>query len=394
MAFPISKGRMPYMRQLIILLCLSLFLSQSNAQSEETPIIALHEGAIYAVKPSDGSAEILVPASSAYGEVYEPASFFSAEWLSPDGQYLAYRMTYPVNPAEPVSETSNRTHRLFILDLQTGTFPHPISLGAFPSYDIDSVAWSPDGNFLYVLIAISGEEEILQLVIIEREQWQNQIVIPVEPSDDAPKRSIFAIEDTFVLQERGWMAGANIMTAFDNEGEVVKRFELSNDYGYWLDFFISTPFTPLFVDGQSEYSLIDYSSNEILYQIELLTGEVSEFPDGYVPAMVSRTNPETSLRVSLEYENESPNQLYIRDTEANYLGSSNPLRYQAFGPEGDSMGSTFALSPDGQSLAWLEDNELILWQDGGTRGLGFSADVIAWASPLYIPVYDPEYFGG
>lgn len=380
------------MRQLFLLMSLFLFICQAHAQNELQPIIALSEGSIYAINPSDGRAEIIVPASDAYGEVYEPASFFSAEWLSPDGQYLAYRMTYPLNPNEPITETSNHTQRLFMLDLVNGTFPRSINLGTIPSYEILSVAWSPDGNLFYVLIQTNAETENVSLFIIERDNWAKQIHISPEIPEDAIKRTIFATEEGVVLQARGWMTTIHAFIIFDNEGEEINRFELASDYATFMDMFISTPFTPLLVDGVGYYSIVDNESSEIRYQIDFASGDVSEFPAGYLAAMVSRANPNNSLRVSLVNFTGVGTELYFRDAALNYLGGSNPIRFHAFGPDGDSMGMTFALSPDGQALAYLEDHALLLWQDGESRSLDFSADVIVWASPLYIPIHDPEYF--
>ena len=108
--------------------------------------------------------------------------------------------------------------------------------------------------------------------------------------------------------------------------------------------------------------------------------------------MVSRANPANSLRITAEPFEGMYLTLSIRDADTQYLGSIGEIRYQAFGPDGDSMGSTFALSPDGQKLAYLDEGALMLLQDGEVASLDFRADVIAWGVPLYIPIYDPAYF--
>lgn len=65
------------MRRLLIMLCLSLFVlpfSTTRAQDQQSPILALHEGAIYAVSPIDGSAQTLVAAPDNYQALREELS--------------------------------------------------------------------------------------------------------------------------------------------------------------------------------------------------------------------------------------------------------------------------------------------------------------------------------
>src|SRR5689334_13866035 len=105
------------MRRFFFLLCLLAFFSLSNhAQTEQRPLLALHDGAIYAIDVATGESEMLVPAPSAYEAMLEfvwPITIFSENWLSPDGQFLTYAMTYPVKPAEEISENSDFIQRFF-----------------------------------------------------------------------------------------------------------------------------------------------------------------------------------------------------------------------------------------------------------------------------------------
>lgn len=381
------------MRQLFVLLCLLLVLSQSHAQ-EESPIIALHEGAIYAVNPEDGSAEILVPAPNAYEETrefsYDPVTVFSAEWLSPDGQYLAYRMLYPLEPSEPIDESTGFTQRLFILDLLNGGFPESISLVANEATFIQSVAWSLDGSLLYVLVNNTVK-------IIERDNWTNQATVELGDGNrsQAPVigRQVFATENGFVVADTGEYELAIEFTVFDFEGNEQNFFKIDWSLSENINLYVNTPFTPLVVDGSVGYAFVD-TYGQILYLADFATGEAVEFDSGYFTGMVSRTNPEDSLIITAGYYYGDGLALIIRDNENNYLGETENIRAYAFGILGDSMGSTFAFSPDGQSIAYLEDEGVRIWEDGESRSLDFSADVVVWASPLYVPVYDPDYFRG
>lgn len=386
------------MRQLFLILSLILLLvsSQAHAQTNHTPIIALNEGAIYAVNPLDGSAEILVPAPNAYAESrefsHDPVTVFSAEWLSPDGQYLAYRMLYPLNPAEPIDENTSFTQRLFILDLAKRTFPASLNLGINAPYIIESLTWSLDGNLLYVLVQADNQ---WFLAIIERETWELQSTVNLASLDRVKSRRIYATENGLIMLDRGIQSLIYQFTRLDSAGLELNSFEIDWTISDAVNLYVNTPFTPLLVDGVMTYAFVDMRSGELLYTVDFATGEVSEFESGYFTGMISPWNPSNSLRISAGTFSGDGLELYIRDAESHYLGGSSYINAYAFGILGDSIGSTFAISPDGQSVVYLEDDVVMtLWENGESRILDFEARVVVWAAPSYVPVYDPAYLRG
>src|SRR5262245_25182826 len=126
------------MRRLFLLCFFALSILPTHAQTEQSPIIAISEGAIYALDAETGEAELLVPAPNAYEAmrelVYQPITVSSSEWLSPDGQYLAYTMLYPSNPDEEIDENSGFVQHLFLLDLENPNRPISLSFGAETPY--------------------------------------------------------------------------------------------------------------------------------------------------------------------------------------------------------------------------------------------------------------------
>jgi hypothetical protein len=385
------------MRRLFLLCFVFLLVPSSYAQAERSPLIALSEGAIYALDAETGESEMLVPAPSAYRFMreilYQPITVFSQNWLSPDGQFLAYAMTYPSNPAQEISEDSEFTQRLFLLDLENPRFPMSLNLDASLNYSVKSVAWSQDSALLYVLI-LGGKREAPQwsLIIIERDNWTQQISIPLDSLAYATGRSIFATENAVVVMDKGLQSPRNQFRLFNQQGEAIQDFIVDWTISPDVNLYLNTPFMPIEIDGETRYGYVHMFGNYLLYQTDFNTGESSEAEFGY-PAMLSRNAVDSSLRLFATFYSGDSMGLLIFDSEDNYIGELESLRAFAYPMSGESIGSTFALSPDGQQLAYLQDNQLMLWENGESRSLDFSADIIVWASPIYMP-FSPDYFRG
>jgi hypothetical protein len=385
------------MRRLFLLFFAFFILPSTDAQTEQAPIIALSEGAIYALDNETGESEMLVPAPSAYQFMreilYQPITVFSQNWLSPDGQFLAYAMTYPSNPAQEISEDSEFTQRLFLLDLENRSFPISLNLDASLNYSVKSVAWSQDSALLYVLI-LGGKREAPQwsLIIIERENWTQQMSILLDPLAYATGRSIFATENAVVVMDKGLQTPSHQFRVFNQQGEAIQDFIVDWTISPDVNIYLNTPFMPIEIDGETRYGYVHMFGNYLLYQVDFSTGESSEAEFGY-PAMLSRNAVDSSLRLFPTFYSGDSMGLLIFDSEDNYIGELEALRAFAYLMSGESIGSTFALSPDGQKLAFLQDNQLMLWENGESRSLDFSADIIVWASPIYMP-FSPDYFRG
>src|SRR5690606_63021 len=105
-------------------------------------------------------------------------------------------------------------------------------------------------------------------------------------------------------------------------------------------------------------------------------GSVSEFEFGSMIALVSGLAPETSLRLTTALYSGDVTALHLRGTDGALLADVPTVKAYAFGIHGDSVGTTYALSPDGQSVAWVGDSGLTLWRDGEVMPLDFSAEAL------------------
>jgi hypothetical protein len=322
-----------------------------------------------------------------------PITVFSQNWLSPDGRFLVYAMSYPTNPDEEINEDSEFTQRFFLLDVENPRFPISLTFEASLSYLVKSVAWSQDSRLLYVLmVGSNGEESQWALILIERDNWTQQISIPLDSLAYATGRSIFATENGVVVMDRGFQSPVYQFRLFDNAGEAIQELTVDWTLSPDVNLYVNTPFTPLVIEGQTRYGFVNMYGNYLLYQADLNTGEISEANFGY-PAMLSRSAIDSSLRLFPFFFTGDSTGLLIFDSEDTYMGEIESLRVYAYPISGESIGSTFALSPDGQSLAYLQDNQVMLWENGESRSLDFTADILVWAAPIYMP-FSPDYFRG
>jgi hypothetical protein len=389
--------------RIVIYLCfLTFIVGSAQAQDELPPIIALNEGGIYTVSV-DGHAEMLVAPPENYQAIREtrsdPVTLFSAEWLSPDGQYLVYRVKQPIDPLAPINENTAYTDSLFLLDLQNGSVPQALELKAAANYAVGSVAWSPDGAFLYIVILAfnpGNDTSAWALEILERDDWTRQLHIDLNAPDYAMARRIFATETGVVVWDRGVQSPVYAFTLFDSSGEQINQFEVDWNVSPDVNLYINTPFTPLAMADIVRFALTHNFTGEILFQVDFATGEVSAFNHSHLSGMVSGSAPDSSIRLSPVFFSGDNLGLYIRDIENNYLGDIEHVKAHAFFVLGDYMGMQFSLAPDGQMLAYLQgDNQaLMLWENGEIRDLDFTAEVVVWSAPLYVPIHDPNYFRG
>jgi hypothetical protein len=394
------------MRWLLVMFCLfMLVVPVAHAQTDLPPILALYAGGIYAVSPVDGSVQTLVAPPADYevshDETRAPVTVFSAEWLSPDGQYLAFRAMRSDAPAEAQASGGVIPHALYVLDVQHGGDPLPATLLNDPAgtyAHVESVAWSADGARLYAAIVTfdtaSTEQLGWSLVYVERGAWDHPVAVPIPDLEHAMARRIFAAGDGMVVMDRGIQSPRYVFTLLDPAGQQVSHFELHRNVPPGVNLYVNTPFTSLRVDDTLRFGLVNMWTGELAGQVDFVTGDVTPFDRGYFPGMVSDSAPDSSLRVLAGYYSGDLISLLIRDDSNGTVGETDIFRAFAFGILGHTIGSTFALSPDGQALAYLDDGALMFWHDGTATALDFTAEALAWGSARYIAIYDPEYLAG
>lgn len=387
------------MRWFLIVFCLLLLIVPVvNAQNESPPIIVLNAGGIYAVSPLDGSVETLVEPPLDYADIREqaldPVTVFSAEWMSPDGQYLAYRRVRGDALSVMLANEVSPPHALFVLDVENGGDPVQLDLQdggqtRINTY-IESVAWSDDGSRLYVAVIIADlatDERVWSLVYYERDVWDEPIFLPLPDTGYAMTRQILPATDGMVILDRGIQSPVFEFWLYDEAGEEVNNFTVDWNLSPDINFYINTPFNPLLVEETLYYGLVMQASDILLFQVDFASGEATELDFGYHPAMVSATSMDTSLRIWAGFYSGDNLSLVIFDADGNYLDETGGIRAYAFGIAGDNVGSTFALAPDGQTIAYLVSGELTLWQDGTTTTLPVTAEALAWGPRLYIAMF-------
>lgn len=367
-----------------------------HAQDDAPPLIILDKGGIYAVSSRRSTA--LVEAPENYDEFvethYERPTLFSAEWLSPDGQYLAYT-TFARDPQRPERVAmENLSSALYLLDLHNGGKPIPVRLSQNGIYAIKSVVWSADGAMLYVLAHPSRSAPSV-LMFVARDAWDDlpaAVTLPIP--DYAFARRLIPAPQGVVVQDNGLTLPEYRFWWFETPDSVPVTYTVDYTISPDVNLYVNTPFTPLWIEDELRYGLVNMFSGELLYTVDLTTGAVSPPDDfGNLTALVSGLAPDDSLRVSTGMYSDFT-LLILYDPENTNLGSVDRVRSYAFGIFGDSIGSTFALSPDGQTLAYLQDGEIYLWQAGESAPLDISAQVIAWSPVQHIAMYYPAYFIG
>ena len=391
------------MRWIRLTLCLfaAFIIGRAAAQADEPPLLALHEGGIYAVSPFSGEATALVPAPENIAELreltHDPVTLFSADWLSPDGSTLVYRTLAADALARARADAYAPDHALYALDLHTNAATE-IALPQHYRADVtvQSLAWSADGTRLAVVLfsrPLVGEAG-WSLAVYASDSWESLLTVPLPEPAYATSRRIVAGGDSFTLVDTGIQGPHVTFTRLDADGKPAESIEIDDTISPDVNLYILAPFNPL-RDGETwRYGLNRQLTGDLFTAVDLATGALVPYDSATFPALVSSLAPETSLRVSAVYYDGDMIGLLLRNAETRMIGDTPIIKAYSFGISGDSDGSTFALSPDGQSLAFLESGALRLWTDGEVTPLDFSADALAWAPPRYVPVVDSAYLAG
>ncbi len=387
---------------ILSLLLLTVSLSVVRAQSGLAPLLILNEDGIFALSRQDGAThlETVVAPPEGYQALRETSQqlvlYFSAEWISPDGEILAYRT---VSGGEPIQAGGDPvfTHHLALLNLHEGGDLIRLTLtdDEDVSVEFDSVAWSNDGAYLYVLIATRTPRQSdpdWTVVVFQRDQWDTPSLIPLEQAGgEWASRNIFAAEENdFVVFDWSIRDGSHTFTMYNPSGEMLNTFSITSPLSPDVNLYINmTQLNPLMIEGSTYHGFSNIQlADMLLYKADLMTGEISEMEAGYFTSLVSLASPETSIHVSLINFDGEIGGLNIRDVDGSLLEYVDGVRLVAYGIQGNTWGSTFTVSPDGQALAFLREGTVNIWHDGVLTALDERASVIAWQSPLYVPVLD------
>lgn len=391
------------LRLLLGVLILIGVFSSASAQEVAPPLLVLRHDSIDAVSLETGEITQLVPppngAVALRNHTHKPSTLFSAEWLSPDGRYLLYRTVAADALARVQTGTYRENHALYVVDVQTGDSVEIV----FPEHEsqdirIESVAWTGDGTQLGVTFyagdRANADSRRPLLAVYARETWERTRVTALPAPAHATVRRLIPAGDTFVLVERGVQGPHITFMRLGADGEVAPLAAVDVSAVPDVNLYILAPFNPL-QDGTAwAYGLNRQLTGELSAGVDLETGELKPFENGLFPAMVSALAPDTSLRLTAGYFDGDQIGLMVRDADDKHIDDLPIFQAYAFGISADNNGSTFALAPDGQTVAFVQNDALMLWHDGELNATGVDAEALVWAPPRYQTVYDLLYLLG
>ncbi len=136
-------------------------------------------------------------------------------------------------------------------------------------------------------------------------------------------------------------------------------------------------------DSTDAYYVYLKPYGELESLVNIVTGEEKMFDAGYYPAVHSHNSPDDSLHV-FRVEGMPATYFVYGQTQQEFIGSIEEIN-----------GVAFSLSPDGQSLAYLQPEQgnrapiRIMDMKDEIRELPFVAEQIAWGALDYVPFFAP-----
>jgi len=379
------------------------------AIDEQPPIIAVANNNIYAVSPLDGDARLLVerPAEKeqALQDIGVPRSLDLSR-MSPDNTKFAY--TAPLyEMLDPVFEDQTwpdfqgvRLRDLTLVDIASGQLT-PIThqgdnLAEMVESDTLSVfkdlTWSVDGQRLYFMSAVVSMRNRVPQQMIEYYDLQageRRVLVKLNPQ--ANILGIYAVSQGLVLIDGSYFEGDFEFTLYGHDGSILNSLEMPLEGVMQCSNPMMFERNPVFVQDDYFYGYytLDLGPAALL---DVASGDTIPLEGELVPAFMSHTHTKTSLRVvgTNLCQLRDGDQWTVTDAEGHFLYSIE-LKYI------DSE-SQMALSPDGESLAYLKYKSwdvftpvpIIVTTPEGSHELDFAADEILWGAVDYtfVSVFD------
>ncbi|MBI1282135.1 MAG: hypothetical protein GC179_28670 [Anaerolineaceae bacterium] len=350
-------------RKLIVLAVIILstgFPAAAQDVKSPPPIIAQRQNKWYSVSAVDGEATLLV--EPAAGETLAPLLDGN---LSPDGQWLAYG-TYKRDKA---LNNVNR-YNLFLMNLVTreveainprgGLFDRPVP----PThvFQLYYPTWSYDGTRLYFVrmeMETKGRSQYVagQLIYFSPSDNTHHLVAQLNPEQIVD--GVAAVANGVILRTVKSGTDELTLTLYAPNNSVVKANKLYNIYPM-----------PVTYAGDTYY--VEAFDQSISVLINAATGKGQQITETSFPAIRSQTAGDNSLRVFRTFVGSS----LLRVYKADHLTLIRVLK--------DKLGVRLALSPDGQSLAYVLYDKpgkgmvRVVENDGTIRELAFEAELIVW----------------
>ncbi|MBI1282137.1 MAG: hypothetical protein GC179_28680 [Anaerolineaceae bacterium] len=371
----VDGGKMRKILILITVLVLSVTAAKAQDKSESSPIIAMRDGKVYAVSPEDGSSRLLADPSAENQEMV----WFRYGSLSPDGKTLVYvsQSSYDTDPKDFISNLKLVT----IADGTTktvvpsgGVFDVPA--GKNERFDLTMATWSYDGQRIYyfrrtISSVATTINKPTQFAYYDVLKDKHELVARLDPKNLLD--NLQAVPEGIVM--RWYSAGfssTTTMNLYDPNNRMLKQIEMDFPYLYTLRDKDALYYTQL-----KDFGNIDYAVNA-------KTGEKQPFKSGYYPAEQSLMNGDQSMHVFTTQDDFNIYYVYGADYHTPITTIKN------------TSGLTYAISPDGQQLAYMIYDQgptapiQIMDMNGKVRKLDFEAGQILWGTTEYVSFYAPS----
>jgi hypothetical protein len=370
------------------------------AQSNESPIIALSNNNIYAVSPIDGEAHLLLERSATKDEALANADigvdlYFSP--ISPDNTKFAYTAPlYEVlDPAfeSKLADIANISPTdLTLVDIATGELT-PITDQAAHITDaiehdklttFNDMTWSIDGQRLYFVSHQQSMHNRVPQTTIEYydvEAGTRQVLTKVQSQGNV--MHLYSVEQGIVLMDGDINRGSFTFTLYNPDGEVINSFDFNLSQTMDCPNGLTFGINPVLSNNAYHYGYYTLDTGHpIPTLLDVETGNSTPLDYTQLPAFMSHTNRETSLRVvytNMCYVDES-DVWTVTDAEGLHM-TSMPLT---------DLSSTFrmALSPQGETIAYIKPTErpfyepspIVVMDENGSHELDFEATEIIWGA--------------
>lgn len=364
------------MRKLLVLmvvLLLSVMVTEAQDKTVQAPIVAIRDGKLYAVSPEDGSARVL-----AEPEADQSLGWFRNGSLSPDGKYVVYisQSPYDTDPKDFKSTLNVVT----IADGMTkttvpggGIFDVPA--GKNEHFELTMATWSADSQRVYYYritysSAASARSKPTLLAYYNVAKDKHELVARVDPQNLLD--NLQAVPDGMVTRwySPGFTSTTTI-SLYDTHNRMVKQLEMDMPYLYALRD----------KEDLSYAQLKDFG--DIDFVLNAKTGEKQTIDTGYYPAEQSVMNGDESMHVFSTQSDINTYFIYGADYHT-YITSID-----------NTSGMSYAIAPDGQYLAYLIYAQgpnapiQIMDMQGKVRKLDFEASQILWGATEFVPFFAP-----
>lgn len=359
---------------LVGLLLLPLTVARAQDRTGQPLIVALAQGTVYVVSPEDGSATPLAY-TEADGLMFAPIRTGS---ISPDGAQWAYVIQTAVG-----TPSADTVADLYVVRVADGTTERITPTGGLfgtvgrndEVFQIGMPTWSLDGQRIYyfwqaINLKQGRQSKPTLLAYYDVAKQKHVLVARIDPQHLI--EDLQAVNEGLIVRwyEPGF-AGSAYADLYSPTHELVDEMLANLTFTY-----------PLVDKGVTYYGKLN-DFGDLATLVDVQTGAEQAWALGHYPALESLMGGAQSMHVFYVQGDMSRYSVYGADYKTYVIGLDNPY------------GFSLALSPDGQSMAYLQFEGRALAPirivniRGDVRELPFEAEQILWGAVRYVPFFAP-----